>query len=104
MDADLEKDDSIVDQPNISRVETDNDLTALLEDRPFFVFLKQLLVLAKMKVENCSVVGWHEKVISTEVISSALYLNGYVHLYRMQYYFVCPLNWHFLKSQDQHSN
>jgi len=44
MDADLEKEDSIVDQPavelgpNISRVETDNDLTALLEDRPFFVF------------------------------------------------------------------
>ncbi|CAC5413901.1 unnamed protein product [Mytilus coruscus] len=82
IDIDIEKGDSIADEPavelgpNISRIKTDNDLTALLEDRTFLVFLNQILVLAKMKVENCAVVGCHEEVvISTEVISSALYLK-----------------------------
>ncbi|CAC5421377.1 unnamed protein product [Mytilus coruscus] len=82
MDVDIEIGDSIADEPavelgpNISRIETDNDLTALLEDRTFLVFLDQILVLANLKIENCAVVGCHEEVvISTEVISSALYLK-----------------------------
>ncbi|CAC5418394.1 unnamed protein product [Mytilus coruscus] len=82
IDIDIEKGDSIADEPavelghNISRIKTDNDLTALLEDRTFLFFLNQILVLAKMKVENCAVVGCHEEVvITTEVISSALYLK-----------------------------
>ena len=81
IDTDEEKDNA--DQPDldlgpsVQRIRTEEEFEGLVDDTVFLVYLKPLLTLAKINVnDDCLVQGCNSPVvIETDKISSALYLK-----------------------------